>query len=146
KGHSIYDFYLREWAGVDPADGAAQWNQYFHDANGDGQRQANEEIIRSMHDYVLQNPEKADAIGKTTTKSYQDATQKFVGESIIPDVRGGFNLSAGYKGFSLSANFIYGIGGKSYDYTYAGLMQDGVRGSNNWHKDILNRWQKPGDV
>jgi TonB-linked SusC/RagA family outer membrane protein len=31
-GHSIYDFYLREWAGVDPATGKAQWYQV--DASG----------------------------------------------------------------------------------------------------------------
>ena len=36
KGHSIYDFYLREWAGVDTETGVAMWNQYFDDANGNG--------------------------------------------------------------------------------------------------------------
>ena len=25
-GHSVYDFYLREWAGVDATDGRAMWN------------------------------------------------------------------------------------------------------------------------
>ena len=24
KGHSLYDFYIREWAGVDPADGGSR--------------------------------------------------------------------------------------------------------------------------
>lgn len=146
KGHSIYDFYLREWAGVDPADGAAMWNQYFYDANGDGTMQDGEESISSLQDYLVVNPDRANSIGKQTTKVYQNATQKFVGESAIPTVRGGFHLATGYKGFSLSARFIYGIGGKAYDFTYARLMANDQVGANNWHKDILNRWQKPGDI
>ncbi len=146
KGHSIYDFYLREWAGVDPADGAAMWNQYFYDANGDGTMQDGEESISSLQDYLVVNPDRANSIGKQTTKVYQNATQKFVGESAIPTVRGGFHLATGYKGFSLSARFIYGIGGKAYDFTYARLMANDQVGANNWHKDILSRWQKPGDI
>lgn len=146
EGHSIYDFYMREWAGVDATDGAAMWNQYFYDANGDGQLQAGEEGINSMSDYLAQYPERADAIGQTTTKVYQEATQKFIGKSAIPDVRGAFRLSTGYKGFSLSAQFLYGIGGYSYDYVYSRLMANGQVGGNNWHTDILDRWQQPGDV
>jgi len=146
KGHSIYDFYIREWAGVDPDDGSAMWNQYFYDANGDGTMQNNEEGISSMEDYLVTNPDRANAIGKQTTKIYQNATQKFVGESAIPDVRGGFHLTTGYKGFTFGAQFIYGIGGKSYDFTYARLLANDQIGSNNWHKDILNRWQNPGDI
>lgn len=146
KGHSIYDFYLREWAGVDPEDGAGMWNQYFYDANGDGTMQDNEESISSMEDYLVLNPDRANSIGKQTTKVYQNATQKFVGESAIPTVRGGFHLATGYKGFSLGARFIYGIGGKAYDFTYARLMANDQVGANNWHKDILNRWQEPGDI
>src|SRR5690606_25143306 len=116
QGHSIYDFYIREWAGVDPEDGSAMWNQYFYDANGDGTMQNNEEGISSLEDYLVTNPDRANAIGKQTTKVYQNATQKFVGESAIPDVRGGFHLTTGFKGFTLGAQFIYGIGGKSYDF------------------------------
>ncbi|WP_417445103.1 SusC/RagA family TonB-linked outer membrane protein [Joostella sp.] len=146
EGHSIYDFYMREWAGVDSADGAAMWNQYFYDANGDGQLQSGEESINSMQDYLAQYPERADAIGKTQTKVYQEATQKFVGKSAIPDVRGAFRLATGYKGFSLSAQFLYGLGGHSYDFVYSRLMGNDQVGGNNWHTDILDRWQQPGDV
>mgnify|MGYP006897134161 CR=1 FL=1 len=39
----------------------------------------------------------------TTTEDYTDATQKYVGKSAIPDVRGGFRLSAEYKNFDISA-------------------------------------------
>ena len=36
KGSSLYDWYMREWAGVNPATGAAMWNLYYDDINGDG--------------------------------------------------------------------------------------------------------------
>ena len=40
---------------------------------------------------------------------------------------------------------MYQLGGKVYDGAYAGLMSAGGYGSAK-HVDILNRWQKPGDV
>jgi len=146
QGHSIYDFYMREWAGVDPDTGSAMWNQYFYDANGDGQLQADEETINSMTDYLAANPDRANAIGKTTTTVYQNSTQKYIGKSAIPDVRGAFRLSTGYKGFSLSAQFLYGIGGYSYDFVYSQLMSNDQIGNANYHVDILDRWQQPGDI
>ncbi|MDR3253306.1 MAG: SusC/RagA family TonB-linked outer membrane protein, partial [Tannerella sp.] len=33
KGRSIYDFYMREYAGVDPATGVAQWKVYYDKSN-----------------------------------------------------------------------------------------------------------------
>ncbi len=146
EGHSIFDFYLREWAGVDPDDGRAMWNVYYFDENNndvvdDGER------INSLTDYLANNPEISEsAIKSTTTKTYADATQKFVGKSAIPDVRGAFNLRAGYKGFDLTVQMLYSFGGYAYDYSYASLMSNTRIGGNNWHQDILNRWQNEGDV
>ncbi len=145
-GHSIYDFYIREWAGFDSADGSAMWNLYYFDANGDGALQSGEETITSMAEYLAQYPERKDAIGKTQTKVYQEATQKYVDKFAIPDIRGAFRLSTGYKGFNLSAQFLYGLGGHSYDFVYSRLMDNDQVGNNNWHQDILNRWQEPGDI
>lgn len=135
-GHSLYDYYLREWAGVDPEDGAAQWNVYYDNATGTK--------IDNMHDYMDRNPN-AD-IRSEKTKDYSEATRKYVGKSAIPDVQGGFGIKAGYKGFDLAVQFRYGIGGYAYDGLYGTLMHNQAIGGNNWHKDILNRWQKPGDI
>jgi hypothetical protein len=85
-------------------------------------------------------------VSTSTTEVYSEATQKFVGKSAIPDIRGAFTLNAGYKAFSVSAQFLYGIGGYSYDGAYATLMGNGTVGSNNWSVDILQRWQKAGDI
>ncbi len=143
EGHSLYDFYIREWAGVDPADGTAMWFQYYHDDNSNGIVDDGEQIA-SMLDYTSQNPDSK--VSKTVTKSWTDATQKYVGKSAIPDVRGAFRIDATVKDFEFSVQFLYSIGGYAYDGAYAGLMRNDVIGGNNWSTDILDRWQYAGDV
>jgi len=143
KDHSLYDFYVREWAGVDAADGRAMWYSYYHDANGNGAVDA-DETISSLHEYKVENPD--NAISKTTTYKYSEATQKYVGKSTIPKARGAFRLSGKIKDFTISTQFLYSLGGYSYDFGYAGLMTNGNPGSNNWNVDILDRWQEPGDI
>jgi TonB-linked SusC/RagA family outer membrane protein len=144
-GRSIYDYYMREWAGVDPTTGQAQWNLYFDDKNGDGEVSEGE-AIRSLHEYLNENPESAGNIEQTTTYTYQEATQKFVDKSAIPTVRGAVNLSMGFKGIDFTVLMRYGLGGYSYDAGYADLMSNDQVGGNNWHTDIRNRWQNEGDV
>ncbi|MCJ8166975.1 SusC/RagA family TonB-linked outer membrane protein [Pontibacter sp. E15-1] len=143
EGHSIYDFYVREWAGVDPLDGRGMWTVHYEDANGNNAFDEGEEVT-SLTDFTAKNPDVDLLTG--TTKVYSQATQKYIGKSALPDVRGAFNLSAGYKGFDLSAQLLYSVGGYAYDYTYAGLMHNRVAGGNNWHTDILDRWQQEGDI
>merc|ERR1712000_255642 len=75
-----------------------------------------------------------------------NATQKYVGKSSIPKVRGAFRLNLGYKNFSLSTQFSYSIGGYAYDSNYRWLMGNGRVGSDNWSTDIRDRWQQPGDI
>ncbi len=143
EGHSLYDYYIREWAGVDPATGVGMWNQYYDDVNNNGALDAGE-AIASKAVYMDENPNAN--IQKQTTTDYQSATRTYSGKSAIPDLRGGLGINAGYKGFSLSVRFTYAIGGYGYDFVYARLMDNGIPGSNNWHKDIENRWQQPGDI
>lgn len=142
-GHSIYDFYMREWAGVDPSTGEAMWNMYYDDINGDMEAQ-DDEIITNMVDYMSKNP--AANVQQSTTTTYADAARKYVGKSAIPTIRGGINLSAGYKGFDLSVLFLYSLGGYAYDYRYADLMSNDQVGNANWHVDIRDRWQQEGDI
>ncbi|GHV55567.1 SusC/RagA family TonB-linked outer membrane protein [Bacteroidia bacterium] len=116
RGHSIYDYYMREYAGVNPETGQAQWYIY----NDDGT--------------------------KTATTQYSNATLIYAGKSAIPDLTGAFSLNVKYKNLQLNAQFIYGIGGYGYDYVYQLLMGNEVIGSYNWHKDIEQRWTTPGQV
>lgn len=148
-GHSIYDFYVRKYIGVDMADGKSQWETYFIDTNGNGVPDGGlienlaGEYIGSLSSYLAANPDKAGQLVKTTTKTYQNATQQYDGRSAIPDVRGAINLNGGFKGFDLSIQMIYSLGGYAYDGAYATLMGNGLVANNNWHKDILDRWQSP---
>ncbi len=145
KGHSIYDYYMRQYAGVDPDDGLSQWTVYYVDNNENGAYDKGEGI-GSLTNYKADPDNKGKDIEKATTKTYADATQFYVGKSSIPDVRGAVNLTADYKGFNLAVQFLYGIGGYGYDFVYARLMDNPNIGVNNWSTDIKKRWQKPGDV
>lgn len=146
KGRSVYDFYMREYAGVDPADGKSMWTLHYKDANSNNAIDAGE-AVTNVEDYIAKNPgvTKED-LKSTTTKTYSSASLKYLDKSAIPKIRGAFNLSAGYKGIELGVQMLYSFGGYSYDFAYAGLMSNGLIGGNNWNTDILRRWQKAGDI
>ena len=145
EGHSLYDWYMREWAGVDPATGAGLWNLYYDDINDNGIFDNGDAPIGSMTIYMNDNPDAK--VLKTTTNNYSQATQKYTGQSAIPKVRGAFRLNAAYKNFDLTAQFSYSVGGHVYDNGYAQLMDNSdLIGANNWHRDIHNAWKQYGDV
>ncbi len=145
EGRSIFDIYTREWAGVDPANGAPLWYQYFDDVNGNGTFDGDDVAIQTMVPYLADNPDAN--VQKTITDTYVDATEKYIGKSGIPDVRGGVRLNATWKNFNFSTQMLYSFGGYAIDFQYAELMSDrfGAVG-NNYHTDIANRWQRPGDI
>ncbi|MDM1347815.1 TonB-dependent receptor [Myroides marinus] len=119
EGRSLYDFYLREWAGVDPNDGYGMWYKDVVDGNGQ-------------------------VIGKETTKDYNEAT-RYYNKSALPKLVGGFNTTLAYKNFDFSAFFNFSLGGYIYDNDYAGLM-NGMSTGYQSSPDIANRWQRPGDI
>lgn len=120
-GKSIYDFYIEEWAGVDPADGYGMWYKDVLDANG--------------------NPTGE----RTTTKVFSEAT-RYDFSSALPKLQGGFNTDLQVGNFDFNMLFNFSFGGKIYDSTYAGLSAGyqavGVPGGTF----MSARWQKPGDV
>jgi hypothetical protein len=118
------------------------WKVYYTDNDNNGEFTAGEQISSMA---LFTNPDNKE-IKESTTKTYSQATQYYVGKSAIPAIRGAFNLRTGYKGFDLSAQVLYSLGGYAYDGAYATLMSNDPIGGNNWHKDIHNSWQKPGDV
>ena len=115
-GHSIYDYWLRQYAGVDPTDGAALY------IPADGTLPANIRTVNGVQ-YV-------------TTQS--NAKFGYSG-SAIPDLIGSVSNNFRYKDWSLSFLVNYQIGGKAYDSVYQGLMSTGSYGSA-LHTDILNSW------
>ncbi|RYE36280.1 MAG: TonB-dependent receptor [Sphingobacteriaceae bacterium] len=122
-GHSIYDYYLRHYAGVDPSDGSALYTP-VDGATGTGIRTVN---------------------GVTYTTVTSNAKLDYTGDSSIPKVYGALTNNFTYKGFSLSVLLNYQLGGKIYDSNYASLMSVASYGSA-LHTDILNSWMKAGDI
>ncbi len=158
KGRSIFDFYMREWAGVDPSDGAPMWYQYYDDANDNNVLDAGEDNFQvldengvnintssELFEYQVLTP--GANIKRTTTKQYANATEVYLNKSFIPDLRGAFRIGGKIKNFDFSTQFTYSIGGYAYDGQYGELMSDrfGAAG-NNFHRDIANRWRQPGDI
>lgn len=121
-GKSRYEFYLPEWAGVNPEDGSPMWYKDEVDANG--------------------NPTGK----KLTVKEYEEATRHWVGTG-VPKLSGGLSQRFNYRGFDLSFLFNFSFGSKYYDVNYAALMHGFTAGfGTQMHKDIVDRWQQPGDI
>lgn len=125
-GHSIYDFWLRQWYGVDAKDGSPLF------LASDAAVTSNGSDIRTAED------------GTKLTTLYTNAKYDYSGTS-IPDLYGSLTNDFRYKNITLSTLFTYQIGGKTYDTNYAGLMTGYAQGSA-LHADILNRWTTPGQV
>ncbi|SNY91433.1 SusC/RagA family TonB-linked outer membrane protein [Flagellimonas pacifica] len=115
EGRSRYDYFLREFAGVDPTNGDGLWFTDILDVNGNptGERE--------------------------TTNDRVSATEYFVGKSAIPEFFGGFSTNFGYKNFSLNIAFAYQIGGYGYDGIYQNLLGTTSAG-DNFHNDVFDSW------
>lgn len=127
EGHSRYEFWLRQWKGVDPATGSSLYVP-------------EEEFLETSESLVEMNGEKY-------TTNIEEAKYDYSGQS-MPKLTGGISTNVAYKGFSLALTFYYQLGGKMYDTVYSNLMSPGT-GSLSYstlHVDMLNRWQKPGDI
>lgn len=85
-----------------------------------------------------------DEDGKPTT-NYDDAARVNLGSS-NPDWTGGLTNSFSYKNFDLSFFFMFVDGNKVYNA--AGVYQTSgfYNGFDNQTTDILDAWQKPGDI
>ena len=111
EGKSRYDFFLVDWAGVNPETGNNTWYKY----NADGSR-----TVTELYTEVNNNDQK-----------------RFQGSS-LPDLFGALTNSFNYKGFDLSVMLYYSVGGKLYDADYAEGVR--YRRGFNMSTDILDRW------
>lgn len=119
-GHSIYDWWIREYAGVDPATGDALFYKDVLDANGKATGQ------------------------RVLTNNASQASFYYEG-SALPKISGGVTNSLRYKNFDLSVLVTFSQGGKFYDGNFQGIMHPGNYGTA-WATEITQRWQKPGDI
>ncbi|MBQ3998428.1 MAG: TonB-dependent receptor [Paludibacteraceae bacterium] len=126
EGQDIYSWYLKEWAGVDPANGDPLW--YCVDENGD---------------YIL------DAAGnKTTTNNYNGTKAHIVGKA-TPLFSGGLSTQLSWKGIFIHMNSNFQYGNMIYNYTRHSSDADGAYLGYNQlslENNTLgwSRWTTPG--
>ena len=114
-GGSLYEAYMRKYAGVNPENGKAGWYCKVMDQNGEWTGES--EI----------------------TEVFSDASQYELG-SVLPKLYGGFGTAIKAYGFDFSAQFSFQLGGKYYDGTYQALMHTSSSAGTAWHKDALKAW------
>ena len=134
EGKSIYEFWLRQWYGVNSANGDGLYyldTEKYNEAAGT--------ITTAVQNSIV----KID--GKTLTNSYNYAKYDFSGRS-IPTMYGGFNFKVGYKAIDLSATFSYQLGGKIMDNNNYGALMNMANYGYAMSKDVLKAWQKEGDI
>lgn len=117
-GYSSDSFYMKEWAGVNPENGAPQW--YTTD------KETGKRVI---------------------TDNYAKADQVICAPS-TPKVFGGFNTTLRWRDIDLNATFGYSIGGKIYNYSRQEYDSDGRYTDRNQMRLMSgwSRWEKPGDI
>lgn len=120
-GTPIDTYWMPQWAGVNPDDGAPMWYVVTTDNNGKETR--------------------------STTSKYADATYQKCGTS-NPKVFGGFTTTLTWKDLDFNAVFGYSIGGHIYNYSRQEFDSDGTYTDRNQMKlkDGWTRWEKPGDI
>ena len=130
EGISLYTFRMRQYAGVNE-NGESMW---YYDAEEPRVDAAGQPVMGEDGKQVM------DKVRKTTTQ-YDDADYYLCGTA-LPDLYGGFGTTLNFKGFDLSVDFGYQIGGQVYDGDYAGMMSSPTASSKgtNFHADIFKSW------
>ncbi|WP_159022766.1 TonB-dependent receptor [Formosa sp. L2A11] len=127
EGRSRYDFFLYDYAGVDPSNGDALFYMYEEVGDEVGVAVLNENGTHA------------------TTNDWADAGKGYVGATAIPDLIGSISNNFSYKNFELNVLLSYQIGGDILDYGYADMMHSGTYGAS-LHPDALKAWKNPGDI
>ena len=133
EGGSIYDYWLRQWYGVDPTNGNALY--LFNDLKDD------------LGNYITVWADadcKTLADGTLVTNNQAKAKYDWAGSS-IPDLFGSITPMFKVYGFDVSLQFNYSIGGMAYDNNWASLMSTGGMGTAK-AVEILDRWTTPGQI
>jgi hypothetical protein len=104
-------------------------------------------VIPDLNKSTIDEINEKGEISWQTTNTWSEGTRIFEGSTAVPDLSGGFGVNMFLHGFSLDMNFMYQIGGKAYDAVYGDLMNSARSvGVGNYHTDIADRWQNPGDI
>lgn len=132
EGESMYQLYLVDYAGVDPATGLA----LYWDANPEY-----EDDGTTVKTDIHGQPVVGEEFLSTDASHAYSYNRKSTG-NLMPKAYGGFGTTLKFFGVDISASFAYQFGGKIWDYTYQDLMHNGSTSSlgHNWHTDIYKAW------
>lgn len=125
EGHSIYEFYLYQYAGVDQLTGYAMYE--FDTETYDPEEYVNAGYAEQIN-------------GKYYTPITTYARKDWSGTA-LPTVYGGITTSLTWKNLTFNALCTYSIGGKVYDSTYRLLMYPSLNAPQALHEDILKAWR-----
>jgi len=130
EGHSIYDFWLYQFVGVDQMSGRALYEPdldkyYIGTTPEEGKTQF-------PSTYLV-------TIGDKNYSTYVTYAKKDWSGSAIPDIFGSLSSLLSYKNFDFNVMCTYSIGGKTLDYSYQSLMSVTAT-PHALHKDVLKAW------
>ena len=128
EGHSIYEYYTYQFAGVDQMTGRSLYYINSEASN-----------YETLCETAAANGELVEINDKMYTTNIANATKEWCGTA-IPTVYGSFGTNLSWKGINLGVLFTYSIGGKTYDSNYASLMSTSALGLSALHEDILKAW------
>ena len=125
EGGSIYDWYMRSYAGTNEKGEALYYKKEMVDVKNEKGEVTGQEWSGNL----------------LTTTDLNAADKLEIGKTSIPDLFGGFGTTVTFYGFDFSANFTYAIGGWAFDYGYMRTMSSpSMGGGNNIHVDVLKSW------
>lgn len=140
EGKSTTEFYISDWAGVNPENGLPMW--WVDEVNtSTGERTGNRVKTYNYNETASKTIVMDD--GKRVT--YRNLGKYYKG-SYTPTVSGGFNNMFRFKNFDLSFLFTYSLGANILMDDYMNMMTVGNGRIKLYHQDMVNRWQKPGDI
>jgi TonB-linked SusC/RagA family outer membrane protein len=145
EGHSVYEWWLYQWKGVNPANGL----NYFALGDEFFKKDAEGNLTNEYIDGIDTDADVVTIDGNYYTTAIARSKQDYSG-SPLPKVYGGITTDLTVGNFSLALNLYYQLGGVGYDRGYSNILQQGIIGDNkpyiNRHVDAAKSWQKPGDV
>jgi len=116
-GEGSAQYYVYDWAGVNPANGNGLWWTEDPDTGGRGE----------------------------LTENYNDS-RRYYGGKVDPDYIGGFNTLFQWKGLSVSAYFNFSVGNTVYIQERRYASSDGYSFGDNQEAGLIPYWKEPGDI
>lgn len=134
EGIPMYSLRMKKYAGVNPENGMAMYYMVTQKPKEgiDPSAPGNEDWAADPNKFYYD---------VTTTHDYEQATFLNCGTALAP-VYGGFGTSFEFKGFDLSVNFNYQLGGQVIDSDYQSMMAAPTSAASgaNLHADLFNAW------